>query len=233
MGTATFRTASRTTRRAVARRSGAYALGLAAIVIAIAVAVAGCGGRQPRTSASVGTSGPETNTSAQGQSTAGPAEGAFGWLHPRSPPAGWQTARIPIGAAMPYPPGWTLLKGDAGTATVALLDQDHHFVGYLNLTPRQSTETMANWSHFRVAHNAHERERDIKMLAVGTGLRFRGGRGSCVRDSYTTTTGTRYIELACLVTGQQASVVIVGASPPQTWGRVSALLEQAISSVTA
>ena len=134
---------------------------------------------------------------------------------------------------MPIPPGWKRIKGDTGTATAALLDAHHHFVGYLNLTPRQSNETLANWGRFRVAHNADENDRNVKLLAVGAGLRFRGGHGSCVRDSYATTVGTHYIELACLVVGRRASVVIVGASPPGTWAHVSPLLEQAISSVTA
>ena len=134
---------------------------------------------------------------------------------------------------MPYPRGWERLKGDAGTATAALLDGNHHFIGYLNLTPRQSSETPANWGRFRVAHNAEESDRNIKLLAVGTALRFRAGHGSCVRDSYATSSGSRYIELACLIAGRKASVVVVGASPPATWARMSPVLERAISAVTA
>lgn len=134
---------------------------------------------------------------------------------------------------MPYPRGWERLKGDAGTATAALLDGNHHFIGYLNLTPRRSSETPANWGRFRVAHNAEENDRNIKLLAVGTGLRFRAGHGSCVRDSYATSSGRHYVELACLIAGRNASVVIVGASPPATWARMSPVLERAISGVTA
>jgi hypothetical protein len=133
---------------------------------------------------------------------------------------------------MPYPAGWKRLAGDPGTATAALLDGDRHFVGYLNLTPRQSSERLDNWGRFRVAHNAEEGDRNLRTLAVATGLAFRGGRGSCVRDSYTTTVGSHYVELACLIDGPRKSVVVVGATPPSRWARMSPLIEQAIRGVT-
>ena len=157
----------------------------------------------------------------------------FGWLRPASPPAGWSAVRIPGGAVMSYPPGWVRIGGDPGTASAASFDSAHHFVGYLNITPRQSRETLGDWAHFRVAHNAEENDRNITTLAVGTGLRFRAGRGSCVRDSYTTAAGASYIEVACLVAGPRSSVVIVGASPPKNWARTAPLLERAISSMLA
>ena len=116
---------------------------------------------------------------------------------------------------------------------MAALARDGSFIGYLNLTPRQGAETIDNWSRFRVAHNADEHERDVTTLASATALHFGSGRGSCIRDAYTTTTGARYIELACLVAGRRASVVVVGATPPAAWGRMAPLLERAISSVNA
>jgi hypothetical protein len=54
-----------------------------------------------------------------------------------------------------------------------------------------------------------------------------------VEDTYTTATGARYVELACLIAGRRTSVVIVGASPPSDWARVEPLLERAITSVVA
>jgi hypothetical protein len=132
---------------------------------------------------------------------------------------------------MPYPPGWRRIKGDPGTASAARFDAHDRFIGYLNVTPRQSTETLANWAHFRVAHNVEEGDRDVRMLAAATGLRFRGGGGSCVRDSYLTAVRTRYIEIACLVTGGRTSTVVVGAAPPQHWTAIAPLLERAISTL--
>jgi hypothetical protein len=157
----------------------------------------------------------------------------FGWLRSGPPPSGWPVVVIPIGAAMPYPPGWQRIASDRGTASAALFDRRHDFLGYLNLTPRQSSETLADWSRFRLAHNADEHEHDVRTLAVGTGLRFSAGHGTCVRDVYTTSTNTRYIEIACLDVGRRSSVVIVGASPAQDWARISPLLERAISGVSA
>jgi hypothetical protein len=102
-------------------------------------------------------------------------------------------------------------------------------VGYLNVTPRQGGETLSRWPSFRIAHNADEGDRAIKRLAVGSGLRFRTGRGSCVKDTYTTRTRVRYIEIACLVAGPTTTWVIVGAAPPASWGRTSGAIERAIS----
>jgi hypothetical protein len=204
--------------------SRSAALGLAAI----ALALGGCGGKA-HSSSSPGRSSREAISGAPGRSQRA-ASGPFDWLHPGPSPVGWPVASIPAGAAMPYPPGWRRIESDRGTATAAFLNSHHQFLGYLNLTPRQSNETLTNWGRFRVEHNAAENDRSVSTLAVATGLRFRAARGTCVRDAYTTRTGTRYIELACLVSGKALSAVIVGASPPRSWPRISPLLERAISS---
>lgn len=174
--------------------------------------------------------GATTRSAAPTSSTA--LTGAFDWLHPGLPPAGWTVLAIRNGAAMSYPPGWKRIVSDSGTATAAVFDGRDHFLGYLNLTPRQSTETLANWGRFRIEHNAEENDRNVTTLAAAAGLRFRTGQGACVRDAYITNTGTRYIELACLVTGKRSSAVVVGASPPTAWARISPLLERAISSLS-
>jgi hypothetical protein len=193
-------------------------LGLAAFTLTLA----GCG-EKPNSQA--GTSNPSPLSRPH---SAAPA--SFGWLQPSPPPSGWRVASIPDGATMAYPPSWKRIESDPGTATAALLSSQHRFLGYLNLTPRQGNETLTNWPRFRVEHNAEENDRDVRTLTVGTGLRFRTGRGSCVRDAYTTRTGPSYIELACLVSGTRGTAVIVGASPPQFWAQISPLLERAISS---
>ena len=132
---------------------------------------------------------------------------------------------------MAYPPSWRRAAGDRGTATAVLLRRPQAFLGYLNITPRQSSETLSGWSSFRIKHNAEEGDRDVRPLAVAQGLHFRTGRGSCVRDSYTTGTGVRYVELACLVSGTRGSTVIVGAAPPANWSSVSPAIERAISAL--
>jgi hypothetical protein len=133
---------------------------------------------------------------------------------------------------MAYPAGWRHISGDVGTATAVLQGAQHEFLGYLNLTPRQGDETLRNWAAFRVSHQTGEGERDVRTLAAATGLRLRSGRGSCVRDAYTTTTLAHFIEIACLVRGPRVTTVIVGAAPSQTWTRISPLIERAISAFT-
>jgi hypothetical protein len=121
------------------------------------------------------------------------------------------------------------VAGDAGTATAVLQNAKHEFLGYLNLTPRQAHESLITWASFRIRHNTLEGERSVTELGAATGLRFRAGHGSCVRDAYTTATGNRYTELACLVQGSSAASVIVGAAPTRRWASISPKIERAIS----
>jgi acyl-CoA reductase-like NAD-dependent aldehyde dehydrogenase len=97
------------------------------------------------------------------------------------------------------------------------------------LTPREGHETQADWPRFRVEHNAEEGDREVTMLAAARNLRFRAAGGTCVRDSYVTTTGAQYTELACLLTGRHTSAVVVGASPPGVWAKMGPLIERAIA----
>jgi hypothetical protein len=76
-----------------------------------------------------------------------------------------------------------------------------------------------------------EGEHDVTREDTAYGVRFRTGTGTCVRDSYTTVSHTRFIELACLVTGARATTVIVGAAPPRSWTLLSPLLYRAISAL--
>ncbi len=156
---------------------------------------------------------------------------AFTWLHPKTPPASWQVVRVASGGELAYPPGWRRVSGDRGTATAVLFGADGTYLGYLNLTPRQGSETLSSWASFRVEHNGEEGDRAVKRLAAATGLHFLTGHGSCVRDSYTTKTRARYTEIACLVAGTRTDSVIVGAAPPGNWGRLSGVLERAIEGV--
>jgi hypothetical protein len=185
-----------------------------AIAVVSAAAAAGCG-------------------SARHASPGRSAPAGFAWLKPAPAPAGWPTTRIPSGAAISYPPAWTHIRTDPGTATVALLGSGHQILGYLNLTPRQGPETLANFAHFRVDHNHDEGDRGITALAAITKRRFGTGQISCVEDSYATKTGARYVELACLLSGRRTRVVVVGAAPPQSWARASPLIQRAISTIRA
>jgi hypothetical protein len=198
------------------------ALGVAGFVLA----ASGCGTLSQPTG-HAGLPGGKTRRRAP---AAHPRSG-FTWLRPRRAPAGWRVVGIPSGAAISLPPRWRLTSGDAGTVTAVLPSRTQNYFGYLNLTPRQGRETLTNWSSFRVVHNADEGDRQVRTLAVGRELRFRNGHGSCVRDSYLTSSGARYIEIACLVAGSRTAAVIVGAAPPRAWARVSPSIQRAISAV--
>jgi hypothetical protein len=187
------------------RVTAALALvGLMAVLLI--VALAGCGG-----------------------SGRGRASGPFGWLRPASPPTGWNVARTQGGAMLAYPPGWTPIKTDPGTASVALLGGGERIDGYLNATPRQASETLADWSRFRPQHNQGEGDRAVRLVAATTDRRFRSGRGACVIDTYTTSKAS-YREIACLVSGPGSSAVVVAAAPTSLWDRQASTLQRAVAS---
>jgi hypothetical protein len=167
-----------------------------------------------------------------GGSAHGRASGPFAWLKPMSPPSGWSIARIHSGAELSYPPGWTPIRSDPGTASVAVVGNGERIDAFLNVTPKQGTETLANWSRFRPRHNRDEDDRGVRLLAATTNRRFRSGRGACVIDTYTTSKA-RYREIACLVSDARSSAVVVAAAPAAMWARHAATLERAVSSFVA
>jgi hypothetical protein len=201
-------TATATCRAAV----GALALGLFA---------AGCGGT------SKGTNGGSGGASSAG-ARPNAAVAGFSWLKPGPVPARWRTVAISSGAMLAYPPTWKVIPGDRGTTTAGLVTRAGRYLGYLNLTPRQGAETVGGWARFRVSHNRAEGDTHVLTLATGPGLRFRTGQGACLRDSYATSAGAHYIEIACLVRGTHATTVIVGAAPPDQWPRQRPVIERAI-----
>src|SRR5256714_10692962 len=155
----------------------------------------------------------------------------FRWLQPQRTPHGWKLARLPSGnATFAYPRTWRPIRTDPGTASVALLGHGHSIRGYLNLTPRQGTETLANWPTFRIEHLGDDGSTDVRLIASAHGLAFRSGRGTCVIDSYRTSRA-RYREIACLVAGTRTSSVVVGAAPSKTWAQQARTIERAIATL--
>jgi hypothetical protein len=155
---------------------------------------------------------------------------AFAWTGSRSIPPSWSWLRLPGSAVrLPLPDGWVPARGDAGTRTAELKRRPGEIVGYLNATPREGAETLANWPAFRPGHNREEGDRDVRLLASARDVRFRAATGSCVLDAYRTISGARYREIACLVAGRSASAVVVGAAPPRLWAAEAPVLERAVA----
>lgn len=183
---------------------------------AVLVTLAGCGAR----------------TSIDNASRAPRSHEAFAWLHPASKPHGWQLTTLPgRTAALSYPPRWRAVRTDPGTASAALIGRHGLIVAYLNATPAQGGETLANWSTFRAHHLAEEGSRHVRQDAAATRHPFAPGRASCVSDTYSTSV-TEYREIACLVAGRRATTVIVGAAQSSAWHRESPVIERAINSFT-
>ena len=60
--------------------------------------------------------------------------------------------------------------------------------------------------------------------------RLRDSRGSCVIDQYSTASGQRYRELACIVAGARSTTVVVGAAPSSRWSRFGPEINRAVES---
>jgi hypothetical protein len=158
---------------------------------------------------------------------------AFAWLHPEAVPRGWKTLRLPGSTAgLSAPASWEPARSDAGTKTLVTRGPSGGIVGYLNATPRQGDENAANWASFRVAHNRGEGDREERRLAAARDLHFRSATGSCVIDSYLTSSGIRYREIACLVAGRSSTTVIVAAAPPSRWHAERSVLQRAVNAFT-
>jgi hypothetical protein len=167
-----------------------------------------------------------------GASDPGRASGPFAWLKPTAVPAGWTIVHTGSGATIGHPPGWTPIKTDPGTASAARLGKGDRIDGYLNATPRQGTETLADWSRFRSRHNQEEGDRSVRVIATTASGRFRSGPGACVIDTYSTSKAS-YHEIACLVSGPRSGAVVVAAAPTARWAQQAPTLERAVSSFVA
>jgi hypothetical protein len=194
----------------------------APLLAAASVYIAGAAG-------SSGASPARAGAFAGGAQPSGPSRLGFAWLRPASPPLGWRLARLPArGATLAYPPSWHAIESDAGSVSAALV-RHGQILGYLDATPQSGTETLANWTRFRPAHNREEGDSNLVLDAARTALHFRSGTGSCVIDDYATVSAN-YREIACIVRGAHSTTVVVGAAPPRDWNLVSLELERSIAS---
>ncbi|MBS1879015.1 MAG: hypothetical protein JST31_05845 [Actinobacteria bacterium] len=210
------------------RRGRKLWAGLAAAVAAGAVSLGAATGL-PVTAGAAGASA----EAPPAQTARAQAPGAFAWVRPELPAPGWTELRLPGSPArLPVPPGWRRAHGDRGTRTAELIGPGGAIVGYLNATPRQGRETLADWASFRVEHNRDEGDREVLLLAAARGLDFTGATGSCVLDSYRTVSGHRYREIACIVAGRSATTVLVAAAAPRRWAAERTELRRAVESFT-
>ncbi len=158
-------------------------------------------------------------------------KGPFTWLVPTSAPVTWHHEFTPAGTAtLSYPPSFLPVESDPLSVSVAV-GRGPEFVAYLNVTPRQGDERLADFAAFRLHHLGDDGAQRVHDDGGGRGLPFHGGRGSGVLDDYFTRVGNNhYREIAALVVGGHGSWVIVGASLDADYARFRPLLQQAISS---
>jgi hypothetical protein len=185
-------------------RRGAYALAVIAAVAAAVLTVIGLAGGSPGR--------------------------AFPSLVPAPAPASWPRQTLPNGTAvLSYPP--TLRRSASDTDAVSADQVTGGMIQlYLNATPRQGAERLQGWAAFRLRLLRSDDAASAHEVAAAEGVRFRGGTGSCIIDTYVTRIGGHhYEEIACLVQGQASASVIVAAAPAAMWAQQRPLLWQAVA----
>jgi hypothetical protein len=155
---------------------------------------------------------------------------AFPVLTAAAAPAGWPHLTLPNGTAvLSYPPSLRPLSGDKTAVSAARRSPDGGFQLYLNATPRQGTERRQHWAAFRLRLLQSDDAASAQEVAAASGVRFRGGTGSCVIDRYVTKIGGHHFEeIACLVQGRTSASVVVGAAPSAQWAQARPLLARAV-----
>jgi hypothetical protein len=156
---------------------------------------------------------------------------AFPSLVTAAAPAGWPHLTLPNGTAvLSYPPSLRPVSGDADAVSAAQVSPAGVFQLYLNATPRQGAEQLRGWAAFRLRLLTSDDAASAHELAAAQDVKFRGGSGSCVIDTYVTRIGAHhYQELACLVQGRTSASVVVAAAPAATWAQASPLLLRAVA----
>ena len=155
----------------------------------------------------------------------------FPVLVPAAAPASWQHLTLPNGTAvLSYPPSLRPLRGDKDAVSVARVSPGGMFRLYLNATPRQGEERLRSWAAFRLRLLRSDDAATAHEVAAARGVRFSGGTGSCVIDSYVTKIAAhRFQEIACLVHGHTSASVVVAAAPAGQWSQARPLLLRAVA----
>jgi hypothetical protein len=141
------------------------------------------------------------------------------------------TTALPNGTAvLAYPASLHRISGDRDAVSVAKLSPSGAFLLYLNATPRQGEESLRNWATFRLGLLRSDSASSAHEDSAATGVRFRGGTGSCVVDDYVSRIGRHhYEEIACLAQGRTGASVIVATAPAAQWPAALPTLTRAVS----
>jgi hypothetical protein len=177
---------------------------------------AGCGG----------TARPHTGHQSAGN------PGPFAWLRPAATSADWKIARLPSRKAqLAYPPRWRAIRTDPGTFPRCCWNRTTASAATSTQRPSPALR-YSSTRPCRPAHNHEEGDRDVVRDASAVRLRFRSGTGSCVIDHYASTSA-RYKEIACIVRGTRATMVVVAAARPADWTRLAPQLQRAVASCSS
>jgi hypothetical protein len=111
-----------------------------------------------------------------------------------------------------------------------LLAPDGTYLGYLNVTPVEGDEGLADWAAFRVSHLREDDAISASLDGAVQSVQVGQTRRSCVTDDYVTEIGHHHFhEVACLVTTVSTGGVVVAATPTGDPAHLWAQLERAVA----
>jgi hypothetical protein len=152
----------------------------------------------------------------------------FRWFAPAPAPAGWRHGALPPDAGILSFPATFVNGHDRDGVARERLDHHGTVLVYLDLSPKQGPERLRDWPSYRLGLVRGE-SNDVHEDGHAFGLKFRGGRGSCVLDDYRTRVENHhYREIACFVQGRAHATVLIAAALESEWHRAAKTLERAV-----
>jgi hypothetical protein len=133
-----------------------------------------------------------------------------------------------------YPPSLHAAQSDSDAVAVSRKNAGGTTLVYLNATERQGNEQLSTWPTARIAVLLRESASSAHEDGAAYGLRFLGGKGTCVLDDYLThIKAHHYREIACYVVGAKGGSVVVATALDSLWAQNRLLLERAIETYRA
>jgi hypothetical protein len=164
---------------------------------------------------------------------AGSRVASFRWFAVAPAPASWKHRALPSGAGILSYPATFVDGHDSDGVARERLDRHGSVLVYLDLSPKQGSESLRNWPSYRLGLVRGESS-DVHEDGHTFGLTFRGGRGSCVLDDYRTRVKNHhYREIACFVQGHKGAAVLIAAALESEWVRAAKTLERALDAYRA
>jgi hypothetical protein len=157
----------------------------------------------------------------------------FHWFAAAPAPASWSHHALPPRDGILSYPAHFVVGNDKDGVARERLDRHGSVLVYLDLSHKEGPERVSTWPSYRLGLVRGESD-DVHEDGHAIGLRFTGGRGSCVLDDYRTRVENHhYREIACFVKGRRHASVLIAAALESAWTHAVKTLERAVDAYRA